>query len=70
MAFKIEMGRSLGMRICAALGVSTERVTAVSIDLRPDSVASLTVVRAISTEEGDKLIEVLQQFELHDRQAK
>ncbi|MGQ7956503.1 hypothetical protein ACUTAF_02080 [Pseudomonas sp. SP16.1] len=62
-------GRQLGIQILEALGVPTEGVTSVSINMEPDDLATVTVVRAIDRDEAGKIIESLQRYALHELPA-
>lgn len=67
---KYQTGHSLAIQILQACGLPVDRVTSVSLDLSANNIASITVTRAIDADEAGKITEIVQQYELHERQAK
>lgn len=67
---KFQTGHSLAIQLLEACGLPAERIASVSIDLSPDNVASITVTRLIDADEAGKIATIVQQYELHERQAK
>lgn len=67
---KLQTGQSLAIQILHACGLPVERVTSVNLDLSANNIASITVTRAIDADEAGKITEIVQQYELHERQAK
>lgn len=63
---QLQTGRQLGIQILEALGVPTHGVTSVSIDMAPDDVATVTVVRAIDRDDAGKIIKGLQCYALQE----
>jgi hypothetical protein len=53
--------RSFGFRICKALGLDPERVTAINIKLSVGELVTVDVCRLVSAEEADRVLEVLEE---------
>lgn len=61
---KIQTGNELGMAILEALGIPSDKVAGVSIDMEPGRLASVTVVRHVDSDEAQKLVMELQKYDL------
>ena len=60
-------GFQLGREICATLGVSTEEVSSININIPADGAVEVVITRYVGSKEVDKLIEVISKYELHTK---
>ena len=52
-------GDIAGMEICKALGISSENVCRVTIDIQCGHVATITVIEYLTKENGERLAETI-----------
>ena len=53
--------RSFGRRICKALGLDPNRVTAITLKIAVGELVTVDVCRLVSAEEADGVLEVLEE---------
>jgi hypothetical protein len=60
----IQTGNDLGNAVLKALGIDSKMVAEVSISMKPNETASITIVRLVDQHEADGLAKVLEQYTL------
>lgn len=66
---KLISGQELGMKILDACKVEHVRVIGVSVDMKPNEAATLTVVRVLTPEEAEDLISAVTEYDLVERKG-
>lgn len=59
-----QTGSELGRAVCDALGIDSRLVLGLDISMRPNDMATVTIVRGVSSGEGARLLEVLDSYSL------
>jgi len=60
-------GRNIGPEICKALGIEGQRVRAIDIHIAAGQIVTVTVERLMNEDEGERLIPVLDRYELVEK---
>ena len=65
MSQAITTAQSLGGAICDALGLDSNRIGRMTIDLDPGKAATIQVVKYLSETEGIEIAKAISYYELH-----
>ena len=58
----IHTGSKLGLEIMEALGIDSQRVVSIKLILEAGDIAKVEVVRAVSVDDGERLIQKLSSY--------
>lgn len=60
----VQTGNELGTAILKALGIEAKMVLGISISMEPDQLATVTITRALESDEAGELVTALEQYDL------
>lgn len=62
------MSEKIGKELISALGLPPFSVTSLTLTCKGGAPAEVAITRLISSEEADKLVEIIERYELTERQ--